>query len=45
MKRLTRWFVVLSLLVLLVAGCGGQDTGSTPVGVWDQSDWNQATWQ
>lgn len=45
MNRLNRCIVVLSLLVLLVAGCRGQDTGATTPAVWDQSDWNQSTWQ
>lgn len=45
MKRLIQCIIVFSLLVLLVTGCRGQNTGPTTPAVWDQSDWNEATWQ
>ncbi len=41
MKR--RWIGILAALVWVLAACGGTPQGQN--GVWDQSNWDSASWQ
>ncbi|WP_276605490.1 hypothetical protein [Thermus caldilimi] len=40
--KLMGWFW---LLVLLLAACTGPGGGQAEAGLWDQSQWDQASWQ